>query len=70
MIGELCRQAGVLRQHVYELIVAGNTTMQQLLMGVDPSPLGEVPFVPAVGRGLACLAAELGIKSIPAATAT
>ena len=31
--------------------IAGNTTMQQLLCGVDCSPLGEVPFAPATGRG-------------------
>ena len=65
MIGELCRQAGVPRDRVYEVTVAGNTTMQQLLAGVDPSPLGEVPFVPAGGRGLACLAADLGIHIHP-----
>ncbi len=65
MIGELCRQAGVPRDRIYELAVAGNTTMQQLLAGVDPSPLGEVPFVPAGGRGLACLAADLGMHIHP-----
>ena len=48
-----------------KLTFAGNTTMQQLLCGVDPSPLGEVPFVPAGGRGLACLAAELGLHIHP-----
>ncbi|MCD4727147.1 MAG: ASKHA domain-containing protein [Pirellulales bacterium] len=65
MIGELCLQAGVPRQRVYELAVAGNTTMQQLLCGVDPGPLGEVPFVPTGGRGISCPAAELGIHIHP-----
>jgi uncharacterized 2Fe-2S/4Fe-4S cluster protein (DUF4445 family) len=65
MIGQLCRQAGIARDRIYELTVSGNTTMQQLLCGVDPSPLGEVPFVPAVGRGLPCLAAELGMTIHP-----
>ena len=50
MIGELCQQAGIPRDRIYEVAFAGNTTMQQLLCGVDPSPLGEVPFVPAAGR--------------------
>ena len=65
MIGELCLQAGVPRQRVYELAVAGNTTMQQLLCGVDPGPLGEVPFVPTGGRGVSCPAAELGLHIHP-----
>jgi uncharacterized 2Fe-2S/4Fe-4S cluster protein (DUF4445 family) len=65
MIGELCRQAGVARDRIYELAVSGNTTMQQLFCGVDPSPLGEVPFVPAGGRGLACAAEQLGIHIHP-----
>ncbi len=65
MIGELCRQAGVARDRVYELTVSGNTTMQQLLCRLDTSPLGEVPFVPAGGRGLPCAAVELGIHIHP-----
>ena len=65
MLGELCRQAGIPRERIYELTFAGNTTMQQLLCGVDPSWLGEVPFVPAGGRGLVFRAAELGLHIHP-----
>ncbi len=65
MIGRLCSQAGIPRERIYALAVAGNTTMQQLFCGVDPSPLGEVPFVPAGGRPLKCLAAELGLHVHP-----
>ncbi len=48
MIGELCDATGIARQQVYSVTLAGNTTMQQLFCGIDPGPLGEVPFVPAV----------------------
>jgi len=65
MIGELCEQAGIPRNRVYELTLSGNTTMQQLLGGIDPGPLGEVPFVPACGRGQACRATELGLHIHP-----
>ena len=58
MIGELCRRRASPRQQVYEVTLAGNTTMQQLFCGIDPAPLGEVPFVPAVRRGLPVPAAE------------
>ncbi len=50
MIGELAVEASVRREHIYEIVCSGNTTMQQLLCGIDPKALGEVPFVPAMGR--------------------
>jgi uncharacterized 2Fe-2S/4Fe-4S cluster protein (DUF4445 family) len=65
MIGELCRRAGVSRDRIYEAAFAGNTTMQQLLCGVDPSSLGEVPFAPATGRALMFPAEELGLSIHP-----
>jgi len=65
ILGRLCEQAGVGRQEIYEIIFAGNTTMQHLLCGIDPSQLGHLPFVPAYGRGLNVPAAELGIAIHP-----
>ena len=61
MIHELCCQGGVAVEHVYEVSLAGNTTMQHLLCGLDVSPLGQVPFVPTCGRGLLLPAGELGL---------
>jgi len=65
MIGELCDTAGIGRQQVYSVTLAGNTTMQQLFCGIDPGPLGEVPFVPAVRQGLTFPAAEGGLQIHP-----
>jgi len=65
MVGELTRQAGIERERIYELTFSGNTTMQQLLCGVDPGPLGEVPFVPAAGRGQLLPAVDLGLHVHP-----
>jgi len=73
VIGEilqaLCRAASVGPEQVYELTFAGNTTMQHLLSGIDPTQLGHVPFVPAFGRSLTIPAAELGIAIHPRAAA-
>jgi uncharacterized 2Fe-2S/4Fe-4S cluster protein (DUF4445 family) len=69
MIGELATRAGIGRERIYELTFSGNTTMQQLLCGVDPSSLGEVPFVPTAGRGPVLQAAQLGLHVHPRATA-
>lgn len=57
MIDELLAQVGVERKRVYDVTLAGNTTMQQLFCRIDPAPLGEMPFVPAFG-GLLSLSAE------------
>ena len=65
MIGQLCQQAGIPRERIYEVAFAGNTTMQQLLCGVDTSALGEVPFAPATGRALTFPAVELGLHIHP-----
>lgn len=65
MIGLLCQQAGVSRRRVYEATFAGNTTMQQLLCGVDVSALGEVPFAPAAVGPLAFPAETIGLHIHP-----
>ena len=65
MIGELCDASGIGRQQVYEVTLAGNTTMQQLFCGIDPGPLGEVPFVPAIQRGQSIPAVECGLRVHP-----
>ena len=61
IIKDLLRQANVSGDNVYEVVFSGNTTMQQILCGVDPSPLGELPFVPAFRQSVQMEAADLGL---------
>ncbi len=61
MIDALCAGAGVSRENVYEAAFAGNTTMEHILCGINPTQLGELPFVPAHARGLLVPAVEFGI---------
>ncbi len=67
IIGELLRKATVDRAHVYELVFAGNTTMQQILCGIDPSALGELPFAPAFREAIEFHAADLRLHVNPVA---
>lgn len=46
IVDELVLKASIDRVHIYEIVMAGNTTMQQIVCGIDPSALGELPFVP------------------------
>lgn len=67
MIRELCAGAGAAPEEVHALSAAGNTTMESLLCGVDPSPLGCVPFTPAFGGGPRLRARDLGLPAHPGA---
>jgi uncharacterized 2Fe-2S/4Fe-4S cluster protein (DUF4445 family) len=65
MIGELADRAGVARGRIYLLSFSGNTTMQQLLAGIDPRSLGEIPFVPAISGPILTPASSLGLRIHP-----
>ncbi len=64
---DAAREAGVSRQDICEAVFVGNTTMQQIVCGINPSSLGELPFAPAFRRPLALRAEELGFDINPAA---
>jgi len=61
IIDDLLRQAGAKAEHVYEMVVVGNSVMEHLFLGVNPRYLAEMPYVP-VFRGPHILTAqELGL---------
>lgn len=65
MLHELAEKSGIQTDSIYGVTFAGNTTMQTLLLGVDPSPLGEAPFVAAARAGQTLCAADLGLHIHP-----
>jgi uncharacterized 2Fe-2S/4Fe-4S cluster protein (DUF4445 family) len=70
ILSDLCGACQERPDAVRELVVAGNTTMQHLLLGLDPSPLGESPFTPAFTDAQTVPAAGLGLQTHPDATLT
>ena len=62
IIGELARKTNISVENIYETVIVGNSTMQQILCGYDPSALGEIPFIQAFDRAQTISAARLGIK--------
>jgi len=52
MIDALATAAGISRENIYEVSLAGNTTMEHLLCGLPVGQLGSLPFVPVHQRGL------------------
>lgn len=62
MIDNLCEQGGVDKKNIYEVIIAGNTTMEHLACGIDPSALGQLPFEPIYRGANVVNASELKIE--------
>lgn len=62
LTGEVCDEAGVDRSEVYQVAVAGNATMVQIALGIDPEPLGVAPFILAAEDYPDVKADELGIS--------
>jgi uncharacterized 2Fe-2S/4Fe-4S cluster protein (DUF4445 family) len=67
IVGELCRRARVRRQDLQELTAAGNTTMNHLLLGIDPSPVAQAPYVAALRAGMHRPARDVGLHLGPGA---
>jgi uncharacterized 2Fe-2S/4Fe-4S cluster protein (DUF4445 family) len=53
--------AGIDREDIYEVVVAGNTVMTHMLLGIDPAYIIKEPYVPVVQRALSVAAARIGI---------
>jgi uncharacterized 2Fe-2S/4Fe-4S cluster protein (DUF4445 family) len=66
LITRLCREAHVPRERIYEVSLAGNTTMQHLFCGINPAALGEIPFVPAYRAARRVAAQDVGLHIHPA----
>ena len=54
-------KAGLRRRDIVDMAVVGNTCMHHLFLGIDPSPLGRAPFVPAVHHSVDIKARDLGL---------
>ena len=62
LISEVCTEAKISSDQVYALSIAGNATMVQLLLGVDPEPVGVAPFITASQKWPTMSASEIGIE--------
>ncbi len=62
VINELLTQARVDMEHIAHVVVAGNTTMIQLLFGLDPKYIRLAPYTPAANLIPPVKANSLGIK--------
>jgi uncharacterized 2Fe-2S/4Fe-4S cluster protein (DUF4445 family) len=67
LVQEAARSAGICTVEIYALSVVGNTTMHHLLLGLDPSGMGHLPYNPVLADSLDISASDLGIRIYPQA---
>lgn len=61
LIAQGSEQAGVKKEDVYAVTIAGNTSMHHLFIGITPKYLASSPFVTAVKEPLEIAASELNV---------
>ena len=76
-IGEVCRELGVHRRLIYEVVAVGNATMRDLLFGLDVQSVGQTPYKSVTelemldglrdSTTLSVKARELGLRIFPKA---
>lgn len=68
LVDEVLSRRKLRPEDVYVVTVAGNTTMTQLFLGLDPQHIRLEPYIPTIGQPLPVLAGELGLHVHPQAS--
>jgi uncharacterized 2Fe-2S/4Fe-4S cluster protein (DUF4445 family) len=63
----LIEAGGIEPNDVFVAVAAGNTTMQHILLNLNPLGIAEAPFSPVVTDGLVLKASDVGLTSHPEA---
>jgi uncharacterized 2Fe-2S/4Fe-4S cluster protein (DUF4445 family) len=61
MVADAAGESGVALGDIADAVVVGNPTMQHILLGVNPAPLGRGPYLPVLREGVEVEAASLGL---------
>ena len=69
LVAEVLEQGEVAPDEVYEVALAGNATMTELLLGIDPEPVGVAPFIMAASSYPLMRATDFGVTVHPRAHA-
>lgn len=67
LITEAAADASVRTDDIVDAVAIGNPTMQHILLGINPEPLGRGPYLPVWGDGVEVEAATLGLAIMPRA---
>ncbi len=67
LLSEALKAAGAASSELYSVVIAGNTCMHHLFLGIDPSSLVLSPYVPAISEPLVLQASQYGLQGNPRA---
>jgi len=62
ILAKIIRRSGVNQENISTITLAGNTTMTQLMLAVDPRSIRRAPYVPAATLYPPIKAADLGLE--------
>lgn len=69
LLADACAEAEAASDDVVDAVLVGNPTMQHILLGINPEPLGRGPYLPLWSEGVEVEALELGLAIAPRAPA-
>jgi uncharacterized 2Fe-2S/4Fe-4S cluster protein (DUF4445 family) len=58
-----CEKSDISYKEIYEIVIVGNTCMQQLLLGINPVYLSNAPYPPTLTRNLNLPSRVIGLNS-------
>ncbi|MHB8917632.1 MAG: ASKHA domain-containing protein [Desulfocucumaceae bacterium] len=61
LVDQLLDDSGIDRQLLYEAAIVGNTTMQHLLLGINPCNLARAPYTPVIKSSISVPADKIGL---------
>ncbi|MEJ2696040.1 MAG: ASKHA domain-containing protein [Candidatus Sulfobium sp.] len=62
LLDPICERHGASREDIDSVVISGNTTMEQLFWGFDPSSIREEPYVPTLNSFPRWAAGTAGIR--------
>lgn len=65
LIGQLTKEAEIERNLIYQVIIAGNSCMHHLFLGISPASLVHAPYNPAVSQMLDLKASDFSLSIHP-----
>ena len=64
-IKEACEKADVPSSQIYKVVVAGNTCMHHMFLGIDTSYVGLAPYAPVMRKSIVLPARDIPLKQVP-----
>lgn len=65
LIRQVCKNAPILRERIFDIVLVANPVIHHLLLGLDPTELGGAPFALTTNGSLSLQASDLNLRIHP-----